>query len=386
MRMMGPSTGRARTRLGLAVVVAAVGCLAGAQGALALPADTTITAGPADLALTNDNTPTFEFNASDGGLNFACSIDGPAATFACSSPYTTPPLADGGHVVRVAAVNAGSETDATPASRSFTVDATPPETTITSGPAEGEVVNTDAPAFTWASNEPGATFSCIADAIPLMSCELAFATGAAAGSHSFSIAARDPAGNTDPTPATRTFTISLTGAPPTLPHCLYDGDAIVGTSGNDTRVGTAGTDLMFGLGGADVLRGAGGPDCIAGGAGNDRLFGEAGMDYLSGGSGNDNLVGGPGNDELRAGPGNDRVTGSEGLDILVGDAGNDRLTDVRGRDTFHGGAGNDRITSRDNTAFGRRASDIVSCGAGRDVAIVDRGDRVSRDCERVVKG
>ncbi len=370
------------------MMVAAIGCLAGAQSAAALPADTVIIAGPDNLALTKDNTPTFEFAASQSNTTFACSIDStdPSALFACSSPYTTPPLADGGHVFYVAATNSVPETDPTPAARSFTVDATPPETTIDSGPAEGEVINTDAPAFTWSSNEPGAVFACITDSIPLMSCELAFATGASAGPHSFSIVATDPAGNTDPTPATRNFTISLTGAPPALPHCNYDGSVIVGTAGPDTRVGTPGTNLMFGLGGNDVLRGAGGPDCIAGGAGNDRLQGDAGIDYLSGGSGNDNLVGGAGNDELRAGPGHDRVTGSAGLDILVGDAGNDRLTDVSGRDSFRGGAGNDRITARDNTVFGRRASDIIDCGPGRlDVAIVDRGDRVNRTCERVVR-
>jgi len=375
-------------RLGLAVVVAAIGGLAGAQSAAAAPPETTITAGLADLALANDNTPTFEFAASQTSVTFTCSIDAPEATtsFACNSPYTTPPLPDGGHVFRVAATNSVSESDPTPASRSFTIDATPPETTITSGPAEGEAINTDAPAFAWGSNEVGATFACIADGIPLMSCELAFATGASAGPHTFSVAATDPAGNTDPTPATRRFTISLTGAPPEIARCLYDGSAIVGTSGADTRIGTPRTDLMFGLGGNDVLSGIGGPDCMTGQNGNDRLNGGAGDDLLEGGAGRDRLSGGAGRDELRGGLGNDSISGGAGLDMLVGDAGNDRLTDGSGRDSFSGGAGNDRIDARDATAFGRRASDSVACGSGRfDVAIVDPGDRVNRDCERVTK-
>ena len=72
------------------------------------------------------------------------------------------------------------------------------------------------------------------------------------------------------------------------------------------------------------------------------------------------------------------------LDVLVGDAGTDRLTDSVGRDSFSGGAGNDRVNSRDTSAFGRRVADSVGCGRGRfDVAIVDRADRVRRDCERV---
>jgi hypothetical protein len=374
-------------RLGFAVVVASIAGLLCAQSAVAAPAETTITAGPANLSLISDNTPTFEFSADQTNVTFTCSIDSgeQTSTFACSSPYVSPPLTDGGHAFRVAATNSVPETDPTPASRTFTVDTTPPETTITSGPAEGEVINTDAPAFTWASSETTSTFACIADGIPLVSCDLLFASGVPAGKHSFSIAATDAAGNTDPTPATRSFTVSLRGAPPEIPHCLYDGDAIVGTSKPDTRIGTPKTDLMFGLGGSDILRGAGGPDCIVGAAGNDRLSGEAGPDYLSGGTGDDTMTGGTGNDELRAGSGNDRLLGNAGLDILVGDAGNDRLTDTSGRDSFSGGTGNDRIDARDFTPFGRRAIDTVRCGTGRDVVLADPGDRVNRDCERVTR-
>ncbi len=375
-------------RLAVAVVAASIGCLAGAQSAQAIAPQTTITAGPADLALTNDNTPTFEFVADQAGVTFTCTLDSPevSATFACASPYTTPPLADGGHVLRVVATNLASEADPTPAARSFTVDATAPETTIPSGPAEGETIETDAPQLTWSSNEAGATFACVADGIPLMSCSLAFATGAASGPHTFSVAATDPAGNTDPTPAVRNFTVSLNSVPPpNLPRCAYEGNVILGTSGADTRIGTAGTDLMFGLGGDDVLRGRARPDCLAGQNGNDRLLGETGSDYLEGGAGNDSLSGGSGNDELRGSPGNDRISGGAGTDRLFGDAGGDRLTDTRGRDRFSGGAGHDRINSRDTTTFGRRTADIVACGSGRDTVFADRRDRVSRDCERVFR-
>lgn len=378
---------RSRSRLLLVVAAVVGGCLAGAQSAAAVPAETLIFSGPADNSLSNDNTPTFEFGADQASVTFTCSIDAPTATttFPCASPYTTPPLPDGGHVFRVASTNSSSETDPTPAARSFTIDATPPETFITDGPAEGETINHDAPQFGWSSSEAGATFMCIADAIPLMSCEDAFVTGATAGAHTFSVTSTDRAGNTDPTPATRSFTVSLEGAPPPIPHCLYDGNAIVGTNRKDTRTGTPRTDLMYGLAGNDVLRGAGGPDCITGGSGNDVLRGDAGMDYLAGNAGNDLLIGGAGDDELRGGTGNDRIGGSAGRDILIGEAGADRLTDSRGRDSFNGGPGNDRIDARDSTAFGRRAGDTVNCGSGRyDVAFVDRVDRV-RGCERIVR-
>jgi Ca2+-binding RTX toxin-like protein len=357
-----------------------LGCLASAQSAAAAAPKTTIATGPADLALTNDNTPTFEFSADQAGVTFTCSVESsevPTATYTCTSPFTAPPLADGGHVVRIAAKNAGAEVETPGASRSFTVDTTPPETTITAGPADGETIDTDAPEFGWAASEPGSTFACTADGIALTSCDLAFVTGASAGRHSYSVAATDAAGNTDPTPATRTFTISFSGATPTIARCQVDGNVVVGTNGADTRVGTAGTDVMFGLAGNDVLSAAGGRDCLAGQSGT-------GDDLLSGGAGNDRLIGDAGRDELRGGAGNDSITGSAGLDVLVGDAGADRLTDASGRDSFSGGPGNDRIDARDNTVFGRRARDIVGCGSGRfDIAIVDRGDRVNHDCERV---
>jgi Ca2+-binding RTX toxin-like protein len=373
-------------RLGLVGGIVSLGFLVGAPVAAALAPDTTITSGPADRSLTRDTTPTFTFSASQPAT-FACSMDaeGEVVTFGCASPYTAGPLTDGMHIFRVAATNTAGETDSSLAARGWTIDTTPPETTILEGPAEGQVINTDAPAFRWQSSENGSTYRCVTDGIPLMSCDLAFAASTRAGRHSFSVAATDPAGNTDPTPATRTFTVSLRGAPPPLPRCQYDGNLLIGTSGPDTRNGTRGTDVMYGLAGNDVLRAGAGQDCLSGGNDNDRLFGDAGQDFISGGNGNDNLVGGPGNDELRAGTGNDRVTGSAGLDVLYGDAGNDRLSDGSGRDTFDGGAGNDRITSRDNNAFGRRASDTVRCGKGFDVAIVDKGDLVAPDCERVVK-
>ena len=76
--------------------------------------------------------------------------------------------------------------------------------------------------------------------------------------------------------------------------------------------------------------------------------------------------------------GNDTLFGLAGNDRLLGGLGNDRLVGGPGLDTLLGGAGNDRFESRDGVR------DRVSCGAGkRDLAIVDRKDIVSRDCERV---
>lgn len=62
----------------------------------------------------------------------------------------------------------------------------------------------------------------------------------------------------------------------------------------------------------------------------------------------------------------DVLDGRRGDDVLVGRPGDDRLLGGRGRDRLRGGPGADRL----------------DCGPGRDVAIVDRRDRVRR-CERV---
>jgi hypothetical protein len=99
---------------------------------------------------------------------------------------------------------------------------------------------------------------------------------------------------------------------------------------------------------------------LAGNARANRITGTAGADLIYGLGGNDTLNGGKGND------------------VLYGGTGNDTLVGGLGRDRLFGGPGNDVLRARD----GRR--DVVDCGPGRDVAYVDRLDRVS-GCEKVVR-
>ena len=134
--------------------------------------------------------------------------------------------------------------------------------------------------------------------------------------------------------------------------------------------------LMKGTRRADSLRGTGAGERILGLAGNDRISGRGGADCLSGGGGRDLLVGGGGKDRLSGGGGRDVIRGGGKGDVLTGGAGKDLLVGGGGSDRIRGGGGSDRILARD----GKR--DIVSCGPGRDSAVVDRRDRVS-SCERV---
>ena len=121
----------------------------------------------------------------------------------------------------------------------------------------------------------------------------------------------------------------------------------------------------------------GGNDTINGGGRNDILQGGAGNDSVNGAGGNDTISGGTGNDTLNGGAGNDRITGGPGNDSINGEAGDDTLTGGPGRDTISGGIGNDTVDTRDGVA------DLVNCGAGRDIALVDGRDIVRPGCESV---
>ncbi|HEX9696581.1 MAG TPA: Ig-like domain-containing protein, partial [Actinomycetota bacterium] len=175
-----------------------------------IPPDTFVTSGPPGV--TNSSSATFEFMGTDnhtpsGSLTFTCSLDAAPAS-PCTSPATYTGLAEGAHTFSVAATDAAGNTDPTPATHAWTIDTTPPDTTITSGPPSPSDSASATLQFT--STEPGSTFTCSLDAAPASPCTSPVTyTGLADGSHTFSVAAIDAAGNTDPTPATHTWTIDI---------------------------------------------------------------------------------------------------------------------------------------------------------------------------------
>ncbi len=95
--------------------------------------------------------------------------------------------------------------DPSPASHSFTVDTQAPDTTIDSGPSGP---TRDRTATFTQSGEAGATFECRLDGGAFSPCGTS-ATFADLpdGPHTFEVRATDSAGNTDPTPAARSFTV-----------------------------------------------------------------------------------------------------------------------------------------------------------------------------------
>jgi len=80
---------------------------------------------------------------------------------------------------------------------------------------------------------------------------------------------------------------------------------------------------------------------------------------------------------LEGSTGDDKIAGTNGSDLIRVLKGADVLGGLLGSDCVIGEGGNDKLRARD----GKR--DVVDCGKGRDVAIVDRKDVVKRSCEKV---
>ena len=107
----------------------------------------------------------------------------------------------------VAVANSGSD------DVSRMLNTTPPDTSIASGPPG--VTNDRSPSFGLGADEPGASFECRVDDAPFADCGQTFTTADLDdGPRVFEARATDPAGNTDPTPASRAVTID-TVAPDT---------------------------------------------------------------------------------------------------------------------------------------------------------------------------
>jgi hypothetical protein len=163
---------------------------------------------------------TFAFTADEPGSTSSCALDDTPPE-PCTSPTTYTDLPVGEHTFSVVATDQAGNTDPSPAVRSWTVeeplpppDTTPPETTITSGP-DAETTDTTA-TFAFDADEPGSTFSCSLDGAAFTTCT---SPHTHTDLHTFSVAATDPAGNTDPTPALRAWTITQAPPPPPPADC-----------------------------------------------------------------------------------------------------------------------------------------------------------------------
>jgi hypothetical protein len=216
--------------------------------------ETTISSGPA--ASTTETGAGFAFLSSESGSTFSCKLDA-GKWSRCRPPKSYTGLALGAHQLAVRATDKAGNVDATPATWSWSVvlapppseeqpaqqpseeppveqppaeeppaeqppveeppaDTTPPETTIQGGPSGTTTAITAS--FQITASEPGSTLACKLDGGSWTACASPKAlSGLALGSHAFSARATDAAGNVDPTPASRTWTIEAEPAPPPPP-------------------------------------------------------------------------------------------------------------------------------------------------------------------------
>jgi len=117
-------------------------------------------------------------------------------------------------------------------------DTTPPNTTISSGPS-GTTTGSSA-SFSFGSSESGSTFECKLDAGSFGACSSPRSySGLALGAHTFEVRATDAVGNTDPSPASRTWTIEA--APPPGPSGCVAG-ATQATTAAQVRSAAQGDD------------------------------------------------------------------------------------------------------------------------------------------------
>ena len=153
-------------------------------------------------AFTNQKTATFTFSSNELGSTFHCKLDG-GAYAECTAPVYTN-LGVGSHTLLVYAEDAAHNTDASPASYSWTVDVTKPNTSFTKKPKA--TTSSSSAAFKFKSSEAGSTFMCKLDKKPWAKCPASKTyKNLSKGKHKLSVYAIDRAGNKDPSPATASW-------------------------------------------------------------------------------------------------------------------------------------------------------------------------------------
>ena len=203
--------------------------------------DTVIDSGPSSP--TKATTASFTFHATAAGATFACSLDAAAAT-ACTSPASYSGLAEGSHTFSVAATANGS-TDPSPATQTWTVNTTPPTApaNLTATATSPTSVNLSWSASTDANGvtsydivRNGTTIG----SVPGTSTSFLDASASPGTSYTYTVDARDGAGNISPasTPAqvttpsgstspTLVQSAGSTTATVTLPRASTQGDLLV---------------------------------------------------------------------------------------------------------------------------------------------------------------
>ena len=197
------------------------------------PPNTTIDTAPSNP--TNATSASFSFSASEPGSTFECQLDGGGYS-GCTTPKSYSGLTEGSHTFQVRAVDPAGNLDASPAADTWTIDTTAPNTTIGSAPADP--TNSTSATFSFTSSESGSTFECRLGAGSFAACSSpATYTLLSEGAHVFEVRAIDAAGNTDPTPASRSWTVDTIA--PAAPVIENPAEGSTNNTGNFTLSGSA---------------------------------------------------------------------------------------------------------------------------------------------------
>ena len=165
----------------------------------------TITGGPAEGSSVANPVAEMTFTVNDTFATSECRFDS-AAFVSCSGTFQSGPLSEGAHTFETRSTDRAGNLEAPAVSRSFTVDTVEPDTAIDSGPSG--TVSDSTPSMGFSSPEAGATFECSVDGAAFSACASPLELGPLSqGDHDFEVRASDAAGNTDATPASRSFTV-----------------------------------------------------------------------------------------------------------------------------------------------------------------------------------
>lgn len=167
--------------------------------------DTQLLSGPSGAS--SSTAASFSFVSADagGGATFQCALDG-STMAVCTSPHNLANLSEGPHTFAVRVRDAVGNLDPTPATRTWVVDLSAPDTLISSGPS-GTVPAASA-VFGFTATEDNAAYECSLDSAGFTACTSpATYTNLAQGGHTFAVRSIDLAAHTDPTPASRAWTV-----------------------------------------------------------------------------------------------------------------------------------------------------------------------------------
>jgi hypothetical protein len=170
---------------------------------------------PPDAALVREEVALSASASDDEGIDrvefFA---DGSLIGMDYTEPYNmiwdSTTVGDGSVTLTARALDVAFNSTISPATI-VTVDNTAPDATIDSGPSG--TVHSSSATFTFSSSEPS-SYICMIDTEEIEGCSSPQTfTNLADGSHTFQVTATDLAGNNDPTPPSRTWTIDTTPPP-----------------------------------------------------------------------------------------------------------------------------------------------------------------------------